>query len=139
MKTSNFEGCKVALKQDKTGYVLTLSIHPNDVPDEILRDFVGARYQVVMVRIGDDERPMNRESDFGGAEAVRIAGIICRETEFHKYLWDRGEIFEANEDEATAWLRSELHIKSRSELKNKPESVQKFIQINEDYKSWKNA
>jgi len=139
MKTSQFEGCKVAMKQDKTGYVLTLSIHPNDVPDEILRDFVGARYQVVMVRLNGEEQPMARESEFGGAEAVRLAGIICREPEFHKYLQDRGEIFEANEQEATEWLRSELHIQSRSELKNKPESVQKFIQINEDYKTWKNA
>ena len=34
MKTSQFEGCKVALKQDRTGYILTLSIHPNDVPEE---------------------------------------------------------------------------------------------------------
>lgn len=38
MKTSHFEGVKVALKQDRTGYVLTLSIHPDDLPEEILRD-----------------------------------------------------------------------------------------------------
>ena len=63
MKTSNFEGVKVALKQDKTGYVLTLSIHPDDVPDEILRDFVGSRYQVVMVRLNSQEQPMNRDRD----------------------------------------------------------------------------
>jgi transposase len=47
MKTLQFEGVKVALKQDKTGYVLNLSMHPDDVPEELLRDFVGARYQVV--------------------------------------------------------------------------------------------
>ena len=46
----------MAMKQDRTGYVLTLSLHPDDVPDEILRDFVGARYQVVMVRLGGTDQ-----------------------------------------------------------------------------------
>ena len=36
-----------ALKQDKTGFVLTLNMHPDEIPEELLRDFVGARYQVV--------------------------------------------------------------------------------------------
>ena len=51
IKTLTFEAIKVALKQDKTGYVLTLCIHPDDVPLDLLRDFVGSHYQVVMVRI----------------------------------------------------------------------------------------
>ena len=50
MKTSQFEAVKVAIKQDKTGYVLTLSIHPDEIPEEVMRDFVGARYQVVALR-----------------------------------------------------------------------------------------
>ena len=37
MKTLQFEGVKVALKQDKTGYVLTLSMHPDDIP--VFRSF----------------------------------------------------------------------------------------------------
>jgi hypothetical protein len=60
MKTSQFEAVKVAIKQDKTGYVLTLSIHPDEIPEEVMRDFVGARYQVVMVRLNGEEKPMNR-------------------------------------------------------------------------------
>ena len=28
-----FEARKVALKQDRTGYVLTLSLHPDEIPD----------------------------------------------------------------------------------------------------------
>jgi hypothetical protein len=55
MNAMQFEGLKVALKQDATGYVMTLRIHPDEVPEEILRDFVGARYVVAMVRIDDDE------------------------------------------------------------------------------------
>ena len=48
METMQFEALKVALKQDKTGYVLTLCMHPDDIPTDLLRDFVGARYQVVI-------------------------------------------------------------------------------------------
>jgi len=65
MQNSNFEAVKITLKQDKTGYVLTMCIHPNELPDEVLRDFVGARYQVVMVRLTEDEMPINREQEFG--------------------------------------------------------------------------
>ena len=57
MKTLQFESVKVALKQDKTGYVLTLCLHPDEIPEELLRDYVGARYQVVMVRLSTDETP----------------------------------------------------------------------------------
>ena len=62
MTAIQFEGVKVALKQDKTGYVLALSIHPDDVPTDLLRDFVGARYGVAMVRIDGNEQPMNRKN-----------------------------------------------------------------------------
>ena len=60
METSQFEARKIALKQTKEGHVLNLAIHPDEIPDEILRDFVGARYMVVMVRLADAEVPMVR-------------------------------------------------------------------------------
>jgi len=79
MKTLQFEGVKVALKQDKTGYVLTLCMHPDEIPEELLRDFVGARYQVVMVRLSGDETPMDRK-EFDGTKAIPwpacFAGIL---------------------------------------------------------------
>ena len=51
MNALQFEAVKIALKQDKTGFVLTLNIHPDEIPDELMRDFVGARYGVAMARI----------------------------------------------------------------------------------------
>ena len=64
METIQFEAIKVALKQDKSGYVLTLNVHPDEAPDALLRDFVGARYQVVMVRLNGNEEPMDRQEEF---------------------------------------------------------------------------
>jgi len=61
LKTLQFEAIKVALKQDKTGYVLTLCMHPDEIPEDLLRDFVGSRYQVVMGHrgwsTGGDQQP----------------------------------------------------------------------------------
>ena len=68
IKTLQFESVKVALKQNKDGYVLTLCIHPDDVPLELLRDFVGARYQVVMVRLNDEDQPIDRAAEFDGTK-----------------------------------------------------------------------
>ena len=136
MSALQFECRKVALKQDRTGYILTLNIHPEDLDDRILRDFVGARYQVVMVRLNEEERPMNREADLG-IDPVKLAGILCKDTDFHSYLVDMGNIFEANEKDATDWLREHLGVKSRSELREKPASIQKLKQLNEEYKLWK--
>ena len=132
MKTMQFEGVKVALKQDKTGYVLTLSMHPDDIPEELLRDFVGARYQVVMVRIGADESPLNRE-EFIGDKTVRIAGLLCRDPKFWKYLYDGGQIFEEEEGMAADWLRHRLNIKSRSELKTREITRSEFYIILEEF------
>jgi hypothetical protein len=137
MKTLQFEGVKVALKQDKTGYVLTLSLHPDDIPEELLRDFVGARYQVVMVRVGADEGPLNREAEFIGEKYVRTAGLLCRDPKFWKYLYDDGQIFEEEEEMATDWLRHYLNITSRSELKTNEPARILFSKLLKEFTQWK--
>ena len=136
MKTSNFEAVKVALKQDKSGFVLTLSIHPDEVPEEILRDFVGARYQVVMVRLNADEKPMNREQEYAH-DPTRMAGMLCRELAFHKFLYDGGHIFMANEEEAINWLKEYLGVESRTEIKDNANAQQKLRGIYQEFQSWK--
>jgi hypothetical protein len=136
MQTSNFEGVKVALKQDKTGFVLTLSIHPDDLPEEILRDFVGARYQVVMVRLNNEERPMNREQEYSG-DGVRTAGMLCRDPQFQKFLYDGGHIFIANEEEATIWIKEYLDIQSRSEIKESQRAQEMLRGVQQEFSAWK--
>ena len=136
MKTLNFEGVKVALKQDKTGYVLTLSMHPDDIPEDLLRDFVGARYQVVMVRIGGDESPMDRQAEFEGDKSIRMAGLLCRDPKFWKFLFDDSQIFEEDEESCTDWLRDYLAVQSRSELKTNEEARKRLDKIYKEYKEW---
>ena len=126
----------MALKQDKTGYVLTLCMHPDEIPTSLLRDFVGARYQVVMVRLDDHQNPMEPRDDSGGERAVKIAGILCREKRFWEYLHNDSQIFTPTEKEATNWLREALNIKSRAELKTNQAARDLLDKINKEYKSW---
>jgi hypothetical protein len=131
----SFEAIKVALKQDKSGYVLTLNIHPDDLDDRIMRDFVGSRYVVVMARIDNDEQPLNREQFTD--PAVRLAGMLCKDKDFQAFLVEIGDIFDANELEAADWLRNEFGVASRSELRGNEEAARKLNQIHEEFKKWK--
>ena len=138
MKTLQFEAVKIALKQDKTGYILTLNMHPDEVPVELLRDFVGSRYQVVMVRLADDNRPMNRDAEYA-RDPVRTAGILCRDKDFASYLYDVGQIPEATESAVIEWLKQELGIQSRKELRESPDKARHLYQIKQEYELWKNG
>ncbi len=139
MKTLQFEATKVALKQDKSGYVLTLSLHPDDIPEDLLRDFVGSRYQVVMVRMDSNEKPMDRQEEFQGEKAVRTAAFLCREKEFWEYLFKDNQIIEANEKEATDWMRDYLNIASRAELKTNHNARLMLASLQKEYTKWKES
>ena len=138
VNTLQFEAVKVALKQDKTGYVLTLCMHPDEIPVELLRDFVGSRYQVVMVRLGEHEEPLDRQEAFSGDRSVKIAGLLCRDQEFWKFLLDDNQIISADEEEASDWLRDYLGVKSRTELKTNPEARVRLEQIRSEFAGWTN-
>ena len=138
METLQFEGVKVALKQDKTGYVLTLSIHPDDAPEPLLRDFVGARYQVVMVRLDREEKPMVRDLEHSG-DLVRLAGMLCRDPQFQTFLSDAGQIFEKTESQVIEWMKAELDIISRTEIREKPDAARRLKSIYQEFLSWKSV
>lgn len=136
MKTMQFEAVKVALKQDKTGYVLTLCLHPDEIPEDLMRDFVGARYQVVMVRLDGHEQPMDRQEEFAGDRAVKIAGALCRDPKFWEYLHQDNQIIDPTEKEATEWLREYLGVRSRADLKTQPEARVRLDLINMEFTKW---
>jgi hypothetical protein len=118
-----FEARKVALKQDRTGYVLTLSLHPDEIPEELLRDFVGARYGCALVRIQDDESPTEYSN------RVQQAGMLCRSEDFQNFF---GELDEAS---TAAELCKRCGISSRSELNGNKQAQQLFDDIVMEFKS----
>lgn len=116
-----FEARKVALKQDRTGYVLTLSLHPDEIPDELLRDFVGSRYACAVVRINDDESPAVYEN------RTQKAAILCKAELFQRFLGCK------TEDSSAETLCASLGIQSRTELHGNKEAQAKFDQLLKDY------
>lgn len=116
-----FEARKVALKQDRTGFILTLCIHPDEIPEELLRDFVGARYGCALVRIQDDESatPYNNR--------VQTAAILCKRENFQAFL-DTG-----TEDEAAQALCGYLGIESRAELNGNRRAQAEFDDLVKRY------
>lgn len=139
METLQFEAIKSSLRQTKDGYSLNLSVHPDDLPEDLMRDFVGARYMVVMVRIGDNEQPLSREVEFPGDHAVKMAGILCRDVEFWNWLQERNWATVTSEKECALWLADFLGIQSRKELKEKEDKRETFNQLKKQYEIWKRS
>lgn len=139
MDTIQFEGIKTALRQTKDGYSLTLAVHPDDLPDDLMRDFVGSRYMVVMVRIGDNEMPVNRQLEFPGDHAVKMAGMLCRDSQFWEWIKLKTETEVENEKECAEWLSDYLGIQSRKELKEKEDVRERFNTLRKAFESWKKS
>ena len=121
----NFEAVKVSLKQDRTGFILTLSIHPDEIPEDLMRDFVGARYGVAMVRINDDETTVDY--------TVKKAGMLCRTRDFQVWLQDTGHIEKPSEHAAARAVCDICDVSSRSELSGNT----LFKQMVDEYEAWK--
>jgi len=120
-----FEARKVALKQDRTGFILTLSLHPDEIPEELLRDFVGTRYACAVVRIQDDESATQYNN------RVQRAGMLCKDTNFQEFIR-----FET-EDSAAAELCKRCGIVSRSELYGNEVAKELFDDLLKEFESWK--
>jgi hypothetical protein len=118
----SFEGKKIALRQSKDGMVMLISIHPDDIPANVVMSRLGTRYQCVLFEIGDDENLVVPDDVRTGKKAVAVAGQMCREESFQNWLLSKHEAGKdglVHPEQATIeCLQSELGIESRSELKD---------------------
>ncbi len=136
--TINFESVKIAIRQDKNGYILTLAVHPNDIPDSLLRDWVGSRYQVAMVLLNDQDEPVVPKNKTDGEKSIAKAGLLCRERSFQLFMADKYnrqecELEGHGEEETAQMIRYDLNIQSRSELMDNKEARAKLEEIIIEY------
>ncbi len=61
----HFEAVKTSMMQDKNGTNIRLTIHPNDVPEALHKDWIGSRYMVAMVKLNEDGTPDERKENDG--------------------------------------------------------------------------
>lgn len=135
--TIQFEAVKTSLSQSKAGMILRLAIHPDDMPRQLLTDWVGARYQVVMVRLDEDDQPTASQDTVDAARAVKSAGMLCRNEQFQQYLYTLGYAEEVSEEEAISGLRSILGITSRAEMKSNPDALEAFRKVRSGFQEWR--
>lgn len=131
--STQFEAVKIAMTQDKNGHILKLAIHPNDTPEDIMRDPVGSRYLVVLVRMNEQGEPVASEQSEDGRKAVMLAGTLCSDDNFQEWLSTTGAIDEMTEGAATMWLRKRLGITSRKELKTDREARQRLLGVRDEF------
>ena len=89
-----------------------------------------------MVRLNGEEKPMNREQEYS-PDLVRSSAILCRDPEFWAYLVEINQVFDESEEMATAWLKQELNIESRTELKTNQEAAKQYKFIFKEFQAWK--
>jgi hypothetical protein len=80
---------------------------------------------------------MDRQEEFEGDRCIRIAGLLCRDPKFWKFLFDKAQIFEEDEESCLEWMRSYLNVTSRSELKTNQGARVLLDKINREYNEWK--
>lgn len=134
----SFEAVKTSIRQDRNGYSLVLSIHPNDVPESLLRCWVGARFQVAMVMLDDQDKPVPPLALDGPKEPVKFsearravaeAGELCRVPAFQNWI---GAL---DERSAATMLRASLLVTSRSEIGLDPDARDRFYALLDRYQA----
>jgi hypothetical protein len=61
---------KIAYRQSKNGIVLSLLLHPHEVPDALATAPLGTRYIAALVELGDDEQPIKRPTKDNDAARI---------------------------------------------------------------------
>lgn len=138
----NFEAVKISMSQDRNGVVLRLNVHPSECPPALHTDWVGSRYMVAMVKLDDEDQPDKRDDETALQRLISSAGLLCRNEEFGAYMKAMGHIDEDTdaftmEDEVTKALYLICNIKSRSELRQNVSARETFMELREEFLSWK--
>lgn len=129
----HFEAVKTSLRQDKNGFSLIMTIHPNDVPDELMRSWVGTRYMIAAVEIADNDQVVERTHRPRENDIVQYAGMLCREPAFQLWLKEKGWTNSASEDSAANIIRVLCGVGSRTEFSTNKEAADEFQRYAERY------
>lgn len=128
----SFEARKISMSQTKDGVFIRLVIQPNDVPRDLYEAYVGARYQVAMVQISDQEEPVVPKHKAEENKAVAVAGSLCRNERFQHWLGAQSE------EGAAVALRRALGIASRTELASNEQARKRFSVLQERFQTDRN-
>lgn len=129
MTESRLEAVRLGWRQDKDGYVLLLRVHPNDIDPQLMADPLGQRYYAVLRRVDENEEPVTHKVKSEGEKLVQLAGILCHNVDFQKWMVEQGHALEATERDAAEGMRVLLGIASRSDLRTNEQAQHIFRQL----------
>ena len=128
-----FEAVKSVLRQSKDGIVLSLVIHPSDIPNPLLSDPIGSRYMVGMARLGDEEEIIEPESVREGKRMVTSCAALCRDSDFQRWMVDNGFTNDQTEAAAAIAVKQLLKVESRAELKDNVDAQRRWSIIRQHF------
>lgn len=131
--STKWEAVKIGMRHTKDGHVISFACHPNDTPHELMADPLGQRYLLVAVRLNQQDEPVPSPEQVEGANAVKLAGALCSDDKFRDWLIWKGYIDDATENAAAAWMRRQLDIVSRKELKENKRARFRLAEIRDEF------
>ncbi len=138
-----FEAVKMAAKQDKVGWVLTLRLKTDEADTQqnrqFILDWVGSRYMITMARIADNEEAVVPGDAEAGRRLVTSAAMLCKTFEFQQFMVDKGLTFDTEPDLCAEALRAFIGIKSRVELKDNEAAQAAFVRLRTEFYDGKAA
>lgn len=136
--TIQAEVVKVAMAQDKNGHILKLSIHPSDLPKDLVLDPLGTRYIMVLAKLNDQDEMVPPSEKAEAEKIIDIAGLLCRNKHFIKWLHSGGLSAGTTEQDAVTAVRDICGIQSRAEFRTNEDARRIFTdlkqQFEDDYK-----
>ena len=139
----HFEAVKTSMSQSKQGTVLRLALHPNEVPPSLHTAWVGSRYMVAMVKLDEEDQPEMSDQQRETNRLIASAGMLCRNLDFAKFLFDADTLLGVPNDEAerekrvAGALREALGVESRSEMRTNSVARERFKNMVEEFTKWK--
>lgn len=128
-----FEAIKTSMRQDGKGTYMTLTIHPDEVPVDLLSARPGRRFMVGMLPVDDHDQPIKGKDMEEGERAVQSAGMLSRNMKFQKWMVNKGYAFGVSEGECAEGIKQHCGVESRSELKDNRQARALFIQLRETF------
>lgn len=125
----------LAATKDKNGYVVKLAIHPNDVPENFVKDLVGTRYQFAGVKLKDDGS-FEKKLKGPKRDEVQHAALLCKNPIFWQFMEKKYDAMDQSERCATEALREYLGVESRSELADSELARRRFHELVSEYERW---
>lgn len=141
----SFEAKMIALRKKSDGDELVLFIHLDEEDRKHLWNVhLTTRFRCALVEIGDDEQPVVPEDVRVSKKAVSVAGQMCREEHFQKWIISKAEsgpkdwvASSVDEENASEALKILLGIDSRSELGDNDVARDNFREIIREYNRMK--